>query len=109
MLKADVQFGMEEVDIGGTVKSIDVCGFADQLYDAIKKLPESEEDLETMKREAIVLNDVLAAHGLPAIESTASAYRFAQEILHRAIELGKDCRRVWISDDEPALPHDFRD
>ncbi len=108
-MKADLNFGVEPVQVGDAVQMLDICALADVLYTAMKQLPDVETEAEVIKAEAGVLNDVLKANGLPAIQSTAAAYKFAQEILARAIELGKACRSVWTSADEPALPHDYQD
>ncbi len=100
MLQADVAFGVEEIDVAGTVKTVDICGLADQVYDAIKQLPEATTELDVVASEAAALNSVLVANGFPAIESKGAAYKFCQDILLRAIEVKKNALAGWSTGDE---------
>ncbi len=109
MLTADLAFGTESVKVGDVTKEVDVCALADALYDALENVP---KDTLAIKEFAVALPEVnaaLAKFGFPALTVGASAFKFAQDAMARALDLKKEVRDVWRTEDEPASQLDIPD
>jgi hypothetical protein len=108
-ITADLAFGTEPVTVGDTTRNLDICGLADELYDACQSVPEDTPLIKMAPLEAGLVNEVLIRKGLPVIASAAAACKLAEEVFFRAAELKKLAGSVWRSADALALPNDSPD
>lgn len=99
-MQFDLEFGFEEV----CGKKVDIGALADALYDAGGAVTEASAFKSTVK-EAEAINGVLEQFGLPKVEASLAAFKLAQDVMARAIELKKVASDVWLSADEPASPN----
>ncbi len=106
---ADLEFGTEQITVDKTTVVMDVCKLAECIYDALAAVPEDTVPLKEISVTAPLVNKVLTDHGLPTIPVDAAAYKFAQDIVGRALAIKKEARGAWASSDEPALPPDTQD
>jgi hypothetical protein len=106
-LSPELAFGTEEVQVGDVTKELDVCGLADEMYDALGALPSEVTFNEDLKAAGQLVNKVLAKNGFPPIERDIVAYHFSQKIIGRALELKKLACNAWDTAAEPALPDAF--
>jgi hypothetical protein len=64
-LTADLAFGVEAVTVAGVSKALDVCGLADELYDAMNAVPAETDPFKETKLSGIAAAAVFKARGVP--------------------------------------------
>jgi hypothetical protein len=104
-LTANLDYGTETVTVKGLSKEMDVCGLADELFNALESVPKAEKFNEDIPAAAVVVNAILKTHDFPEIAKPIAAYKFAQDVMARAFEIKKEACAAWNSGEEPAL-HD---
>ena len=104
VLEADLAFGVETVKVGDVAKTLDVCGLADELYDAMEAVPADTPPLKELDQSGRAAAAVFLKHGFPEITVPATAYRFASQVMARALDVKKAAGDVWPSADGPASP-----
>lgn len=106
-MKADLQFGVEPVEIDGVTVALDIGMLADEMYESLLRLPDDTNHLKEFAAAAPLINEVLTRNRLPAIASPVAAYKFAQDVIGRALVLKKLAREAWASADAPESADSF--
>lgn len=105
---ADMEFGVDEVTVGDVTQMLDVCGLADDLFSAVKSVPDGLNQLEEITVHGKAVNAVLVSYGFPPIPVPVAAWKFAERILRTAIDLKKKACGIQDSDDGLESPNDFQ-
>lgn len=105
-IEADLKFGIEPIRVGTHVEDLDVCQVADDLFDVMNAMPTDVGNIRQVALSKDAVNSVVAKYGYPAgaFPTGASAYKFSQDVMAKAIEIKKKADSVWRSEDAPALP-----
>ncbi len=108
-LSAVLDFGTEPISVGNVSVTMDVTELAEKFWEVLEQVPADTLAVKEIALTHPLINGVLKSVGLPEIEKQAAAFKFAQDVIGRALELKNEACGAWATKDEPALPQDTPD
>ncbi len=108
-LSADLAFGSEPITVGNVAVTMDVTELAEKFWEVLEQVPADTLAVKEIALTHPLINGVLKSIGLPEIEKPAAAFKFAQDVIGRALALKNEACGAWATKDELALPQDTQD